>query len=122
MGALQRVIAWLRGLFSSGGTSRGRVTGRPTSANGASSMHLHWELPSGRFVALSVDIEVEDTPRVTDLYFWAVQANFGDQGGETGGAHLGLQWNRRHPDNTAVNWGGYHAAHLGGAKASCPRS
>ena len=80
-------------------------------------MHLHWELPSGRFEAVVVDLEVVSEPSVpeiptappvSDLYFWAVQANFHDSAGETGGAHLGLQWNRRHAAGTAVNWGGYH--------------
>lgn len=46
-------------------------------------------------------------PAVDRLYFWALQVGFGDVHGKTGGAHLGLQWNPRHPRSTAVNWGGY---------------
>jgi len=117
MNALQRVLAWLRSLLSTPGaaTGSGRTSGRPTSANGASSFHLGWELPPGSFTAASVDLEIDTPPVVTDLYFWAVQADFGDASAETAGAHLGLQWNRRHPGGTAANWGGYHASHLGGA-------
>ena len=66
-------------------------------------------------MGISVDLEVVSTPPVAELYFWALQANFHGPAGGTGGAHLGLQWNRAHPENTAVNWGGYQASHLGGA-------
>ena len=41
------------------------------------------------------------------LYFWALQASFLDGGRSYGAAHIGLQWNPRHPSNAAVNWGGY---------------
>jgi hypothetical protein len=44
------------------------------------------------------------TPPVVDhLYFWALQVAFPG----AGAAHLGLQWNHRHPGFGAVNWGGY---------------
>lgn len=80
-----------------------RVSGRPTSSNGASSMHLHWlDLPAA--IEAAVELEVVVPPAVPDLYFWALQASFLPGGG---GAHLGLQWNPRHASSTAVNWGGY---------------
>lgn len=80
-----------------------RTSGRPTSSNGASSLHLHWlEAPAA--IQASVELEVIEPPAVPALYFWAMQASFGPDGG---GAHLGLQWNPRHGGSTAVNWGGY---------------
>lgn len=96
-------MRWRRLL--TGATGR-RVEGGPTSANGASSLHLHWERLPGA-IAASVELEVIEPPVVDRLYFWAVQASF-EPGG--GGAHLGLQWNPRHPGSTAVNWGGYEPA------------
>lgn len=51
-------------------------------------------------------LEVRHPPAVDRLYFWALQVGFADGGG----AHVGLQWNARHPHNQAVNWGGYAAA------------
>ena len=86
-----------------------RVTGRPPSGNGASSFHLHWMMPrSAPLVGVQATFQVMTPPAVDHLYFWALQASFGDGRRSHGGAHLGLQWNRRHPGNTAVNWGGYH--------------
>jgi hypothetical protein len=87
-----------------------RISGYPTSANGASSLHLRWQLPAGvgPVVAAGVHLTVEGEPEVDELYFWALQASFRDRRGHRyGGAHLGLQWNRRHPGNRAANWGGY---------------
>lgn len=81
-----------------------RTSGRPGSSNGASSMHLHW-LGTSPAIEASVELEVIQPPTVSALYFWALQASFVPEGG---GAHLGLQWNPRHADSTAVNWGGYH--------------
>jgi hypothetical protein len=89
---------------------KAKTTGYPTSANQASSFHLHWQLPSGTgpVVAAAVQLMVEAAPPVPDLYFWALQASFTGGGSRRhGGAHLGLQWNRRHPGNLAANWGGY---------------
>lgn len=92
-----------------------RITGRPTSDNGASSFHLSWNLSGARpLVQVSAVVEVLVPPSVNSLYFWALQVDFVDDSVRRGGAHTGLQWNPRHPDHTAVNWGGYHAAHLGG--------
>jgi len=88
---------------------RARVRGRPPSGNGASSFHLHWQMPpSAPLVGVQATFEVVEPPAVDHLHFWALQASFGDGRRSHGGAHLGLQWNRRHPGNTAANWGGYH--------------
>jgi hypothetical protein len=90
-----------------------RTAGYPTSPNGASSLHLHWQLPpgTGPAVAAGVQLRVEGEPDVDELYFWALQASFRDRTGRRhGGAHLGLQWNPRHPGARAANWGGYDPA------------
>jgi hypothetical protein len=81
--------------------------GRPRSANGASSFHLFWEVPSRVWVRAEAVLEVIEPPVVADLHFWALQVSFLDRGRPAGGAHLGLQWYERHPRNRAVNWGGY---------------
>lgn len=82
-------------------------SGRPRSANGASSFHLIWDAPPGEWVAAEVTLEITEPPRVAALYFWALQISFVDHGRSAGGAHLGLQWYPAHPGSTAVNWGGY---------------
>jgi hypothetical protein len=64
---------------------------------------------------VSVVLEVIEPPRVRDLYFWALQVDFADDRGVWGGAHTGLQWNRRYAGGTAANWGGYLSRELGGA-------
>ena len=100
-----------------------RITGRPPSGNGASSFHLHWQMPpSAPLVGVQATFEVIEPPAVSDLYFWAIQASFGDGRRTHGGAHLGLQWNRRHPGNTAANWGGYHHSGriLDGSESALP--
>jgi hypothetical protein len=87
-----------------------RTAGDPPSANGASSLHLRWELPDRALPLreVSVTLEVVTPPSVDRLYFWALQADFADaEGRPAGGAHLGLQWHPSHPGATAVNWGGY---------------
>ncbi len=57
---------------------------------------------------MSVDLTVISAPVVPDLYFWALQVNFGDHRSRAaGGAHIGLQWHSAHPGSTAANWGGY---------------
>ena len=57
-------------------------------------------------------------PVVDHLYFWALQVAFPG----AGAAHLGLQWNHRHPGSGAVNWGGYAAdgSLLAGTESSLP--
>lgn len=106
--------------------SGARTTGNPPSANGASSLHLRWEIPADRRVELaevSVTLEVVAPPTVDRLYFWALQADFADASGRrAGGAHLGLQWHPQHPGSTAVNWGGYDASgsELDGSTSELP--
>jgi len=92
--------------------AKGRVTGPPTSSNGASSFHLFWELAPVPLIEVAATIEVVEPPTVDKLYFWALQANFQFGNSARGGAHFGLQ---HHPAYTwagAVNWGGYR--HGGG--------
>jgi len=106
------------------GRSGPRVRGRPTSANGASSLHLFWDL-AGPLSSVSVDLTVMEAPTVQELYFWALQADFVDESGRSaGGAHLGLQWHPSFPGSTAVNWGGYGASggELGGSESGLPSS
>ena len=91
-----------------------RDRGRPPSGNGASSLHLVWEDGSRPWRAVRATLEVSNPPRTNDLYFFALQATFATAGRHLGGAHVGLQWNQRHPGNTAVNWGGYRSQELGG--------
>ena len=84
---------------------RPRVSGRPPSANGASSLHLAWDVPTDeQLVEASVTLLVPVLPRVPRLYFWALQVSF--PGGA--GAHLGLQWAADPPRKLRhINWGGY---------------
>jgi hypothetical protein len=105
-----------------------REAGPPRSANGASSFHLIWELPIGvgsasGFAEVSAVLEIVVPPRVPMLYFWALQVDFAGSGGQAlGGAHTGLQWNPRYPENRAVNWGGYASTERGGFVLSGTRS
>lgn len=71
-----------------------------------------------RITAARVTLEVTEPPRTSDLYFFALQATFSGAGADSGGAHVGLQWNQRHPGSTAVNWGGYHSQSSGGSVLS----
>ena len=70
---------------------------------------------AARLVEVSAVLEVVAPPRVTSLYFWALQVDFEEGGLTWGGGHTGLQWNSRFPDCTALNWGGYAAPERGGA-------
>jgi hypothetical protein len=96
-----------------------RVAGPPRSPNGASSFHLTWEMPrtarAANLVEVSAVLEIVEPPRVSSLYFWALQVDFEEAGVSWGGGHTGLQWNRRFPGGTALNWGGYAAQSQGGA-------
>ena len=87
------------------------TSGRPRSSNGASSLHLGWDVPQpvadDPWVAADAVLEVRSPPEVLALYFWALQASFTDRGRHGGAGHLGLQWYPAHPGSTAVNWGGY---------------
>ncbi len=99
---------------------RARTRGFPPSGNGASSFHLSWRVPpdARHLVAAAVTLEVVTAPAVEHLYFWALQVGFPG----AGAAHLGLQWNHRHPGFGAVNWGGYAAngSLLDGTAAALP--
>ena len=99
-----------------------RERGFPPSANGASSMHARWLGLPPRILALSVELTIVDPPTTADLYFWAVQASFLDQGRHGGAGHLGLQHYQAHPGSTAVNWGGYgpDGKILSGSDSSLP--
>lgn len=98
---------------------RSRERGEPTSANGASSFHLWWDLDGQQpLVEVAAVLEVLVPPAVDRLYFWALQVSFLDGTVDRGAAHTGLQWNRNHPGNRAVNWGGYAAG--GGLLAGSP--
>jgi len=80
----------------------------------ASSFHCEWDDAfgdeSGYYTEVRASLKVISEPQVDDLYFWALQASFYDSTDSyafLGGAHTGLQWNQSHPENNAVNWGGY---------------
>jgi hypothetical protein len=100
---------------------RGRTSGLPPSANGASSAHAWWECP-GPLREVAVTLEVLVPPSVPWLHFWALQVAFVDGGRRTGGGHLGLQAAPWHPGGTAVNWGGYSEAggELDGTASALP--
>lgn len=99
-----------------------RVRGQPPSANRASSFHLLWDVPTSEpLIEASVSLTVPVLPRVSRLYFWALQVSF--SGGA--GAHLGLQWGADVPRGLRhVNWGGYGAsgAELSGGISELPSS
>ena len=82
---------------------RGRTSGMPSSANGASSLHAWWDL-AGPLREVAVTLEVLVPPAVPWLYFWALQVSFVDRGRRAGGGHLGLQAAPWHPGGTAVRW------------------
>jgi hypothetical protein len=102
------------GRWRPSGRERERISGEPTSANGASSLHLFWEVPPLPYVAAAVTLEVLQPPVVRRLYFWALQVSFLREERHRGGAHLGLQWNPGFPGSTAANWGGYAPQEVGG--------
>ena len=101
--------------FSAAFADRERTSGRPTSSNGASSFHLYWDVPQTPLTEVEATLEVLMLPSVRSLYFWALQVSFASRRRLKGGAHLGLQYNHRHPRGTAVNWGGYGPADAGGS-------
>ena len=92
-----------------------RERGRPASGNGASSLHLVWRPPATTLAAVRATVEIPQRPVTSDLYFFALQVSFAAGGRHLGGGHVGLQWNRRYPGSTAVNWGGYASQERGGA-------
>jgi len=98
------------------------TSGRPRSANGASSLHLGWPAPDGPWVTAEVTLEVLEAPSIPKLYFWAMQVSFTDRGRRGGAGHIGLQHHAHHPGSTALNWGGYTSAggELSGSDSSLP--
>jgi hypothetical protein len=96
------------------GSDRARTSGEPASPNGASSLHLFWDVPPLPYVAAAVILEVLQPPVMRRLYFWALQVSFSREQRPRGGAHLGLQWNPGFPGSTAANWGGYAPSDIGG--------
>lgn len=101
------VAAFLRRVLAGVPTSQ-RMTGPPTSSNGASSLHLVWEVPPQPLLEVRADLAIVEPPAVHKLYFWALQVNFTSRGADRGGAHIGLQHHPAYPEGAAVNWGGYH--------------
>ncbi len=101
-----------------------RTRGRPTSANGASSLHLRWAWDGAEpdLVEVSATLTVLQPTPSDDLRFWALQASFVDRGHRFGGAHVGLQSHAGHPGGTAANWGGYAAdgGELTGSESTLP--
>lgn len=96
-------------------------SGTPPSGNGASSFHLFWDAPQGRWTSVEATIEIIRPPSVDRLYFWAMQVSF-EAGGRPGGAgHIGPQW-CTNPVGPAVNWGGYSAdgGELRGSESALP--
>ena len=92
-----------RSRFGDGASLAGLVTRGRRRPGEASSFHVWW-MTSDQFApTVSVDLTVLTEPDTNDLCFWALQIGFASSG-----AHLGLQWNPRHPGMIAVNFGGYH--------------
>jgi hypothetical protein len=100
-----------------------RTTGRATSSNGASSLHVRWEgLPDG-VTDVSAVVRIPAVPAADHLYFWGVAAEIVDAGGDVvGSVHLGLQWDPSRASRLAVNFGGYRASggELDGTDSALP--
>ena len=98
-----------------------RDSGEPTSSNRASSFHLIWTVPPTPLDEVSATFALLAEPSVSRLYFWALQVSFLEEGGNRGGAHLGLQWHPSYPAGRAVNWGGYgDVGELDGSTSTLP--
>ena len=93
-GGTVAAVGWLQRLVG-GNAARPRwdgTAGRPTSSNGASSLHLFWSVaPHRPSTAVEAVLEVVEPPTVAALHFWALQVTFAGPRVESGGAHLGLQ-------------------------------
>jgi len=118
-----RLFDLLQNLVRAGRPTRGN----PLSANGASSFHLKWQMPTNlgprpKLAEVSAVLEVIVPPRRQALYFWALQVDLVDAMGTWGVGHTGLQWNPDYPGGTAVNWGGYASAEQGGVVLPGTRS
>jgi hypothetical protein len=102
----------LRELFGFNKATGGNGGGPPQVVeppSGSTSFHCWWEGVNAAdpVVEVRATIEVLQRPKAQRLYFWALQTSFADAARTYGAAHIGLQWNPRHKDSTAVNWGGY---------------
>jgi hypothetical protein len=100
----ESIRRWLSKVFGSS-----TPTPQSEPGHGVSSFHLWWQGIDGGapLVEVTATIEVVRQPAADRLYFWALQTSFISDRGTHGAAHIGLQWNPRHPGNKAVNWGGY---------------
>src|SRR4051794_17537598 len=100
----ESIRRWLSQLFGSS-----PPTPQSEPGHGVSSFHLWWQGIDGGapLVEVAATIEVLRQPAADRLYFWALQTSFISDRGTHGAAHIGLQWNPRHPGSKAVNWGGY---------------
>ena len=105
----------------------------PTGLASASSFYMTWtgepgnpDDPTDRalYTQASGKLTIPTTPSVEEVYFWALQVIFYDaEGNRLAGAHTGLQWAPGHPNNKAVNWGGYSditEAELEGTESELP--
>ncbi len=94
---------------SLGGFRQRSVPPLTEPVNGVTAFHLWWQGIDGGdpLVEVSATLSVLRQPTSDRLYFWALQASFLSGEAGNGAAHIGLQWNPRHPGNKAVNWGGY---------------
>ena len=101
--ALVTVVASAAGAAAA---TSSRTQGRPTSSNGASSLHLTWLGGQSASSEASATLEVTKMAPVPNLAFWALDVSFSDGEQMTGVAHVGLQ---QIDGGTAVNWGGYDA-------------
>lgn len=122
-------VSWWRRLVGAAAGTTTRTSGRPPSANGASSLHLAWRWPGSPppLTSVAVTLTVLEPPQVDALYFWALQASFVEgpgAGRRHGGGHVGLQHHPRVPGHRAVNWGGYGAdgVELRGTESALPSS
>ena len=114
----------LRAALNAPSTTSERTTGKPTSSNGASSLHLNWSPVPPNVHAVSIDLTIVEPPTTNDLYFWAMQASFTSGNHSHGAGHIGLQHISGYPNNAAVNWGGYHdgGGELAGTESPLPSS
>ena len=100
------LLAVVASAAGAGADTSGRTQGRPTSSNGASSVHLTWLGGRSASGDVSATVEVLKLASISDLVFWALDVSFSDGERMTGIAHVGLQ---QIDGDTAVNWGGYDA-------------
>ena len=117
-------MGWFRRVFTVDGSGPrwDGTSGTPRSSNRASSFHLIWDAPPGRWTAVEAVLEVVEPPVSRALHFWALQVGFAGPAGDGGGAHLGLQRFEPHPGAAAVNWGGYRpgGGELDGSASALP--